>query len=346
MRNYSNCWITLNRQCNLRCEWCYARDTNFRLEDDANIDTVFKIIDICVEKKIKHIALIGGEPTLYKNLDQVVKKIKENDIKCGIVTNGLKLADKDYLKKLMELGIDSFSISLKGENEKVFKQVSGYDGFYKVMQAIKNCSEENASFSVSMVLTNDNIPSFINGLDAAQKFGAKSFHLSFCYDFNMNSVVKNPLALDEIVTLPEKFQSCYDDLCKRINNRFSLFQTLPLCLWDEQFIKKMIDDKKVTSICQLLSDKGLLFDTEGNMIPCNAMYRLKLGKLGVDYNDGTTLDSFRNSEKIQRVYNKLRGVPSQECLECKKLKYCGGGCVCQWTNFNFQQIKKYIKEEI
>lgn len=342
--NFSNCWLTLNRQCNLRCKWCYAQDTDFKPTDDMNFSLACQIIDLCSEIGIKHITLIGGEPTLYNYLFDVIEYAKKKNIKTGIVTNGVKLSDKSFLMQLINAGISSISISLKGENKKAFYSICNVDAFDLVMNGIDNCSKANIPFSVSMVLTNENIPSFIDGLVEAQKRGAKSFHLSFCYEFNMDYCSTNLLSLMNVVELPKKFKSCYSSLKEKIKGKFSLFQTLPLCLWEKSFVDEMIKDNHVSSVCQLLRKTGLLFDTNGYLIPCNAMHKIKIGKINDDFNNGKTLLQYEDLKFVEKIYNKLRGVPSEECLHCNDLKNCGGGCVCQWTNFSFDDIRPFINK--
>lgn len=82
---------------------------------------------------------------------------------------------------------------------------------------------------------------------------------------------------------------------------------------------------EVSSVCQLQTKSGLLFDTFGNFIPCNAMFELKLGKYGVDFIDGNSLiKHMDNNNQIQKIYNRLCGLPSLKCLDCKKVLNCGG----------------------
>ncbi len=33
-------------------------------------------------------------------------------------------------------------------------------------------------------------------------------------------------------------------------------------------------------------------------------------------------------------------VPNKKCLNCKMYENCGGGCVCQWTNYSFSDLMK------
>ena len=68
------------------------------------------------------------------------------------------------------------------------------------------------------------------------------------------------------------------------------------------------------------------------------MHNLKLGRLGDDFFDAEGLLQFVKQKDILDIYNTLCGLPSKECLSCDLIKNCGGGCVCQWTNFTYDQL--------
>lgn len=335
---FSNCWLTVNRACNLRCSWCYAKDTNYSTKDNMDIDLAKKIINICDELDIKHITVIGGEPTIYPHLFEVIQYIKDKNINCGIVTNGLAFEKEEFVDKLLNLGIKNFSISLKGENKETFKEITGFDKWDSVINGIKLLIRKKCSVSISMVLTEDNIDTFISGVKECYELGVSHFRFSFCYEFNANNETTNFSNPTKPKKLIKKFMENYPELHKACNGHFNLFQSYPLCLWDDSFIKLLIKRNQVSSICQLLNTSGLLFDSNGYLIPCNAMYDIKLGKLGVDFNDSNDLLNYLKTKDIKNVYKVLTGVPSQKCIECPKLQYCGGGCVCQWTNYKFEDL--------
>lgn len=66
-------WLTTNRSCNNRCEWCYAQNA---IGNEMDIDDAKKCVDVLKELKVKHIVLIGGEPTIYSHLIELLKYIK------------------------------------------------------------------------------------------------------------------------------------------------------------------------------------------------------------------------------------------------------------------------------
>ncbi len=338
--NYRICWLTLNRACNLQCKWCYAKDTKFLKSDDMDVNMAKDIIDICSELKISHITLIGGEPTIYPHLTEVISYCHTKKITCGIVTNGIKLADNDFLQSLLNINHKSFSISLKGENKAVFKNVTGRDMFDITLDGISNCLKNGINPTVSMVLTEENIDTFIEGVKTLKSIGVKRFHFSFCYEFDVSNECKEYLSHNNPKTIVKKFTELYPTLDKITDGNFELFETFPLCIWDKKIIEVMEKKHQIKTVCQLLHRSGLIFDSEGYLLPCNAMTSIKLGKLYSDFIDAKELKVYSENSDCKSVYDKLCSVPDTVCLSCKDYVNCGGGCVCHWTNYDFKTLQK------
>lgn len=338
--NFKACWLTVNRGCNLRCSWCYARETNY-VGKDMTLADAKKAVEVCRDLKIKKIILIGGEPTLYDDLFEVIKYAKSYDMSTTLVTNGIKLCDEKYVNRLIKAGLTQVSLSLKGHDRKSFKEIAKSDAFDKSLSAITMLSKKNINFSVSMVITLDNIDNFLEGVEKAIKAGAKRFSLSFCFDFNMKGK-GNELYLrgNNPYILADKFKKIYPKLQKLTNGKFNLSQSLPLCCWDLDLIRLMDARHQLSSICQLLGRGGLIFETNMDVFPCNSMYKLKLGALGKDFNNAEELLNFFESNKVVKIYNKLCAPPSEKCVVCDLYEKCGGGCVTFWTNFDFDEFER------
>lgn len=336
--NYKNCWLTLNRACNLRCKWCYAKGTEYKKRDDMPLEMAYDIIDICNDLGIKSITLIGGEPTIYPHLFEVIKYARSWGINCGIVSNGLQYANKDFIKQLLEAGIKKVSISLKGENREVFRDITGVDAFNKTIEAITECKRNNMKVSVSMVLTEDNIMTYLDGIEEVVEAGADHIHLSFCYEFDINQYKDQKILINNPHKLVTNFMKGYDRLNKITKGKFELFQSFPLCIWDPADIKALEARNQISTVCQLLRQSGLVFDSNGNILPCNAMPTIKLGSIYKDFNTAKQLQTYINQPEITEVYRTLCGVPDEKCMTCNDYINCGGGCVCQWTNYSFDEL--------
>ncbi len=336
--DYKSCWLTVNRACNLRCKWCYAKSTNFEKSEDMPINLAYQILNICEQLQLKHITIIGGEPTIYPHLHEVMDYCNKKRLKFGMVTNGIRLADESFVEEMISLGMRSFSVSLKGETPEIFKDVSGFDCFEKVVSGIKICKSKGCRVSVSMVLTEQNVRSYLQGIKAMKAAGVDGFHLAFCYEFDLNPDYKTFLANTNPKKIVKGFVEGYDELNEITEGKFELFQAYPLCLWDKGFIQKLDERGQISTVCQLLHQSGLIFDTQGNIIPCNAMPQIKLGKLNDDFSTVDGLLKYMNRDEVKNVYNRLCAIPDEKCMQCGDLVNCGGGCVCQYTNYSYKQL--------
>lgn len=335
------CWLTLNRACNLRCKWCYAKETGFSGKDEMPLPLAKRIIDLCAEGGIPSIILIGGEPTVYPHILDVIRYAAASGIQTTLVTNGILLADKERLRAYLDAGLSKVSLSLKAHDAETYRELTGADGFSSALDAIENLAEAHARFGVSTVLTGENIPQYIEGLKAAKARGAHSFALSFCYNVCMGADAEKYLEKNNPYRLAEAFAASYPTLKEALGETyFSLEQSLPQCVWRDEDIARMQEDGRIHSICQLMAGTGLLFDTEGYLIPCNALYTMRYGKIGENFDDFDGLLTYLKEPSVAELFARLRGAPDEACLSCEKAATCGGGCVTNWTNYSFEELQK------
>lgn len=161
--------------CNARCNFCYYLDSVSK-DDRISLETVKKMkLDIL--SKITHIEFSGGEPTLVKDLPQIMEYLSHQrylltgkiNLKFGIVTNGWKL--KEFINTLKEqyyyqlLNLDSILISLHGNkqtHENITKIKNSYDKIIIAINYIKR-NFPNIKIRINVVLIGQEIaPEFIN----------------------------------------------------------------------------------------------------------------------------------------------------------------------------------------
>ncbi len=87
---------------------------------DRELDTAewTSILDKAWGVGIPHITFTGGEPTLREDLPELIEYAEAKGMVSGLLTDGLKLADKDYLNTLLQTGLDHLLFILHPENER------------------------------------------------------------------------------------------------------------------------------------------------------------------------------------------------------------------------------------
>lgn len=332
-------WLTINRSCNFKCSWCYAEGTNYSKDLDMPFDMAKGIVDLLKDQGAKTIVLLGGEPTFYQHLFELVDYIHNKGMSSTIITNGYRFHDKQYLDKVVNSNLGCISISIKAGNRQQYIDFTKNDAYEKMKKAIRNVSKiRNKSINYSITVTKDNIDNIEELVALAAIDKNRPIGLSFCSNtFNDN---KKPVYgyMCNPRDLVKKIIAKYESIDKAANGRFSIEQSLPDCIWPKEFIEKLIEKGQVSSGCHLQKREGIVFDTEGNIIPCNRLWCFPLGKFGKDFTTKEEFEKFWMREDIVEVYDKLMSYPTQKCIKCDDYKLCGGGCPIQWFILNPNEI--------
>lgn len=341
-----NCWLTLNRVCNLRCEWCYAKESKFKSCDDMPFNMARNLIDMCVANGIKHFVLIGGEPTIHPSFFEIIDYIVKIGYKSTIVTNGIQLAEDDFCRRLSKYRENvHVSVSLKGSNNQYYKEHCGAAVFERVLKGVNNCKTNGLLYSLTYVLSAENISTVDVFAKEIRERGLDDYiAFSFCNEviqpsgeFENAYKQVNPLLVNKL------FFEKYEIINNILDGRFTLHQTYPLCMCDKEAIFAMKQRKQISTSCHVHNRTGIIFDTNGSILLCNHFIGYGIGKYGEDYSDAISLASFWNSDKMVELHHLLISMPSTSCLACDLQNNCGGGCCIQWFSHNFKEYQQFMK---
>jgi hypothetical protein len=114
---------------------------------------------------IPHVTFTGGEPTLREDLPALIAHAEKNGQVCGLLSDGLKLADKKYLQLLLQTGLDHLLFILQPENEASW-------------QALETVMPEDLFTTVHLTVTPQNVKKGRSILERLAKLEVKSLSLS------------------------------------------------------------------------------------------------------------------------------------------------------------------------
>lgn len=341
----SQCTITLTRNCNLRCSFCYAKETGYIENETVKYENLKKIIDFCDEGKVKFIVFTGGEPTLYPKFIDILKYIKNKNHKMipTIATNGILLENLDYCKSLIDSGVEYIDISLKGKGKEDCLSTVGRDCFTPQMNAIRNLSKLPIEFTCSMVLTWDNVNNFCEAIKQAYDNGAKQFSFTFVID-NEDSTEKDLKYLEKHnpFNLIECFLSQIDKL-NSITTDWWIEYSFPMCAYTKEQLALL--KGRLAAPCQIHKRNGITFDTKLNLLPCNMYFENKMGKLGVDFSSYEEFLKYTNNISYKNIFDSLNLLPSESCFSCDYYESCYGGCPVTWKNCSFESFVRLKKSQ-
>lgn len=168
-RNWPFIAFTINSMCNRKCIFCAAKNEE---HDLLTLREYEKIAKIANSWEIYKIHFSGGEPTLRKELVDIVKIFNENikaeNKQIGITTNGscsYKLIDS-----LIESGITNFNFSVHSLDDNNYRQIMGLGNPTDVLQKIEYCILKGIKVKINCTLLRSYLKDAVEMLTMAQKY--------------------------------------------------------------------------------------------------------------------------------------------------------------------------------
>lgn len=319
--------------CQLGCFYCGQEHKKDRISENVIEKTVERIEKtINNNKKVKnlHITWYGGEPLLALNAiemysNKLIKICKKKGISysADIITNGLLLTEKNYLK-LLNLYITEFQITLdgtkkthdlrrvtkggKGTFDLIFNNIINFvnSPHYEQYSAILNL---RMNIDKTMVKEVDNLIEMVYNSGIFNKI---NFSFSPVFDWGGNKANVNSL-------------NHIDFAKKEVEWLFKL----------HQLGKKDLDIiPQVRTVSCMVEDKNAeVFDAYGNIMACYEYTYTPIYQ-NEEYLEGNVLKS-TDSKKPSAIRNWKNDVLNKtysECIDCKFYPVCAGACPKHWID--------------
>lgn len=192
----------LTLKCNLRCNHCASsagksRNNELTLEESLSISKQFQ------EMLVDEVIFTGGEPLLNPHWDTIGNYLTKQNIKVGMVTNGLLISD-DIIKKMKSCEMNAIGISIDGLEEDHDK-IRGIPGvFRKTIQGIESLIKNNIKVTVITSVTGLNISTLEEIYNLVLSLGTWKWQLQPIYPLGRSSENKSlHLSSEQFIKLGE-----------------------------------------------------------------------------------------------------------------------------------------------
>lgn len=122
-------WITVNRACNFRCQWCYAQGTDYDVEKSMTLELAEQLLNLIISLGIRSVTIIGGEPTLWNPLLDFNKLCNSKKVRTTLVTNAMRFGDDTFWEKYQLAQNSRVGISVKAFDDESLKRVASVNSF-------------------------------------------------------------------------------------------------------------------------------------------------------------------------------------------------------------------------
>ena len=152
-------FIELTQLCNLQCvhcgyKNCYPQNIDFNIATEA--------ISKCIPFGLKRVVLTGGEPTLYQNLNEILRFCKSYRLETKLTTNGSQLSILEPF--LEESLLDTIVVSIDAFEPMTYKAIRGRNNLSQIWDDYRKLSEYRTKFQFSYLIQRRNYKELISFL--------------------------------------------------------------------------------------------------------------------------------------------------------------------------------------
>ncbi|MCX5657764.1 MAG: radical SAM protein [Candidatus Omnitrophica bacterium] len=140
-RHASMVYVIIAKSCNSKCKVCFAQ--GLIKPEDMDVDDIKYVLSKIGNNK--KFMFFGLEPTVNDNLFNMIKIVEKSGNIPTLFTNGLKLANPDYVKELKLAGLKEVFVSFDGFKD-VYKKLDSENDYNLKVEALKNL-ENNKIFT-------------------------------------------------------------------------------------------------------------------------------------------------------------------------------------------------------
>ncbi|NPA47955.1 MAG: GTP 3',8-cyclase MoaA [Thermococci archaeon] len=126
--------VSLTMDCNYRCFFCHREGQTGR-GDEMTPEEIERIVRIASNLGMRKVKLTGGEPTVRRDIVEIVRRIKPYVRDLSMTTNGSRL--KELAEPLARAGLDRVNVSLHSLKPDVYRRITGVGELENVIEGIE-----------------------------------------------------------------------------------------------------------------------------------------------------------------------------------------------------------------
>lgn len=219
--------IIVTNRCNLNCYYCHKEGNKDIDLNELSAEKIILLSKMSYDIGIRKFKLMGGEPTLRKDLPYIIKGIRgfSDDVDISIITNGVLV--KELTEKYIEAGINRFNISIHGWQPKRYEKIT------RVSSSYLNKTKESIEYLISKEMLSKVNYLFLKGKNEEELLEVIKWTSRYNLKLDILNVLYDSKSKDELKSLYYSFDEILDFISKNFSikdiklnqNRFSLPST-------------------------------------------------------------------------------------------------------------------------
>jgi pyruvate-formate lyase-activating enzyme len=145
---FSTVIVDITHRCNMACANCYVPNREI---PDLDASWVLSVLGRLPRGTF--VRLVGGEPTLRNDLPELIRAIRALGLHPVVVSNGLRFADRNYVRTLKASGLQIAYLSFNGGfDDDLYETLDDMRCAAKKIAAFENLKAEHLYTSIGMIV--------------------------------------------------------------------------------------------------------------------------------------------------------------------------------------------------
>src|SRR5213596_3426722 len=299
-------------QCPLHCPYC-SNPTRARNDHELTTDEWKRLIHETAALGVLQIGFSGGEPLVRRDLADLIRAAREENLYTNLITSGIGL-DDDRVCTLRDAGLDSIQLSFQSDKPDLSDEIAGARAHQRKLDVAAKIRAAGIPLSLNFVIHRRNIDRLPQMIALAEALGAERVELA-------NVQFYGWAFLNRAALLPTRNQvirarEIATAAKARLAGRIDIFYVLPD--YYENRPKPCLNG---------WGQRYLTVNPIGDVLPCptasSAIPDLRFENIRARDLDWI----WRESES----FNRFRGTDwmPEPCRSCPQREIDFGGCRCQ-----------------
>ena len=300
--------LALSFKCQNNCIHCYAGGPHETPE--LSTEQWKQVIDRLSDIGVFIVTFTGGEPTLRDDLPELLLYAQIKGMVTGLITNGRKLKDKEYVVTLEKAGLDFVQVTLESHKPEVHDLMTASPGSWKeTLAGIRNAVNSQIYVTTNTTLSKHNASRFLDTIDFIKALDVAAFGCnSLIYSGKANTVSQEfALTYDELNLILPSIRS----KAEHLGLKFLWYTPTQYCRFNP--VQAGLGVKSCTAALI-----NMCVAPNGDVYPCQSYFE-SLGNILKD-----KWSKIWNHPTAMKI--RSRAYVEEKCNDCPQLQICGGGC--------------------
>jgi radical SAM protein with 4Fe4S-binding SPASM domain len=311
-------------RCNISCSYCYSKEWDQQHGGDLSQENLMTLFGWVEKQGIDELLLAGGEPTVYRHLELLLRTARERGIRIRLTSNGV------YNKATRSWAMAPWISELTGHyDQEIMAQRPDLSGLFRSnLQAAKDSGAE--VLLRYTLLESSNRTEWGHLIDLAHDLDIRRINFGFSFLNTLGNNRESFYSFNPGVVNPRfeaQFMAFIDD-CENRGLEVSQSKPLPLCALTPDSLRRVINSGILRTSCPAHRrefSQNLTVNPDLTTFPCNA-----IGVTGASITEFEDLKSA--GDYHSHLLRELQNVPFGRACESCLFFYrgiCQGVCLAQ-----------------